>query len=449
LHVSVSDAVSKKIPSLIIDNLLFLHKNYKLKMKVLKFGGMSIKDAEAIKNVNHILSLYDKEKIVSVISAIGKTTNQLEMIVETFYANKAEKFNLFHDIKTAHLQIVAGLFTAEDVDVNKDINATLNALEDYLHKEASENYDFEYDQIVSYGEILSSKIVYHYLKKQYIPVVWIDARKLIITDNNYREANINWEKTEKKIQKTITHHFKTNRLIITQGFIGGTLEGISTTLGREGSDFSAAIFAHAMDAESVSIWKDVEGLLNADPKKFSHTVKLDKIPYREAIELAYYGANVIHPKTLKPLQNKKIPLFVKSFMQPEEEGSIIHDFKNQKNIPCFIKKTRQILLSISPKDFSFIAEENLSTIFAIFAFFGFKINLMQNSAISFSVCVDYRNNLAQLIEELQTEFFVKYNENVELLTVRHYTEDSLNGLTDNKKIILEQRNRTTLQVVLK
>ena len=418
-------------------------------MKVLKFGGMSIKDAEAIKNVNHILSLYDKEKIVSVISAIGKTTNQLEMIVETFYANKAEKFNLFHDIKTAHLQIVAGLFTAEDVDVNKDINATLNALEDYLHKEASENYDFEYDQIVSYGEILSSKIVYHYLKKQYIPVVWIDARKLIITDNNYREANINWEKTEKKIQKTITHHFKTNRLIITQGFIGGTLEGISTTLGREGSDFSAAIFAHAMDAESVSIWKDVEGLLNADPKKFSHTVKLDKIPYREAIELAYYGANVIHPKTLKPLQNKKIPLFVKSFMQPEEEGSIIHDFKNQKNIPCFIKKTRQILLSISPKDFSFIAEENLSTIFAIFAFFGFKINLMQNSAISFSVCVDYRNNLAQLIEELQTEFFVKYNENVELLTVRHYTEDSLNGLTDNKKIILEQRNRTTLQVVLK
>jgi aspartate kinase len=418
-------------------------------MKVFKFGGMSIKDAEAIKNVNHILSLYDKEKIVSVISAIGKTTNQLEMIVETFYANKAEKFNLFHDIKTAHLQIVAGLFTAEDVDVNKDINATLNALEDYLHKEASENYDFEYDQIVSYGEILSSKIVYHYLKKQYIPVVWIDARKLIITDNNYREANINWEKTEKKIQKTITHHFKTNRLIITQGFIGGTLEGISTTLGREGSDFSAAIFAHAMDAESVSIWKDVEGLLNADPKKFSHTVKLDKIPYREAIELAYYGANVIHPKTLKPLQNKKIPLFVKSFMQPEEEGSIIHDFKNQKNIPCFIKKTRQILLSISPKDFSFIAEENLSTIFAIFAFFGFKINLMQNSAISFSVCVDYRNNLAQLIEELQTEFFVKYNENVELLTVRHYTEDSLNGLTENKKIILEQRNRTTLQVVLK
>lgn len=418
-------------------------------MKVFKFGGMSIKDAEAIKNVNHILSLYDKEKIVSVISAIGKTTNQLEMIVETFYANKAEKFNLFHDIKTAHLQIVAGLFTAEDVDVNKDINATLNALEDYLHKEASENYDFEYDQIVSYGEILSSKIVYHYLKKQYIPVVWIDARKLIITDNNYREANINWEKTEKKIQKTITHHFKTNRLIITQGFIGGTLEGISTTLGREGSDFSAAIFAHAMDAESVSIWKDVEGLLNADPKKFSHTVKLDKIPYREAIELAYYGANVIHPKTLKPLQNKKIPLFVKSFIQPEEEGSIIHDFKNQKNIPCFIKKTRQILLSISPKDFSFIAEENLSTIFAIFAFFGFKINLMQNSAISFSVCVDYRNNLAQLIEELQTEFFVKYNENVELLTVRHYTEDSLNGLTENKKIILEQRNRTTLQVVLK
>lgn len=258
-------------------------------------------------------------------------------------------------------------------------------------------------------------------------------------------------KRGKKVQKTINRHWQNNpdSILLTQGFIGGTPEGIATTLGREGSDFSAAIFAFTLNAESVTIWKDVEGLLNADPKVFSNTVKLDKIPYYEAIELAYYGASVIHPKTLKPLQNKNMPLYVKSFLQPHEAGSIIHNFGIQKMIPCFIKKTNQILLSISPKDFSFIAEENLSTIFAILAHFGFKINLMQNSAISFSVCVDYRENLSQLIEELQTEFYVKYNEKVELLTIRHYTNTSLSKIIDKRKIFLEQRNRTTLQVVLK
>ncbi|MFA5640165.1 MAG: aspartate kinase, partial [Bacteroidales bacterium] len=419
------------------------------RMKIFKFGGMSIKDAEGFKNVTHIIDKHRKSDLVCVISALGKTTNHLEELTTAFYHRTSGKKKYFDEIKSEHQRVMTALFEEDDREALQAVQALFDILEGYLQKEPSENFDFEYDQIVSFGELFSSTILFQYMRKQGMPVVSLDARKLIITDTSYREARVDWEKTERKIQKAVSQQLKVGNIVLTQGFIGGSTEGISTTLGREGSDFSAAIFAYVLNAENVSIWKDVEGLLNADPKKFEHTVKLDKISYREAIELAYYGASVIHPKTLKPLQNKNIPLLVKSFIHSDGEGSIIHDFKNQKMIPCFIKKTNQILLSISPKDFSFIAEENLSTIFAIFAFFGFKINLMQNSAISFSVCVDHRQNLDQLIEELQTEFYVKYNQNVELLTVRHYKTDSLTGLIEHKKVILEQRNRTTLQVVLK
>ncbi|MBP7102742.1 MAG: aspartate kinase [Bacteroidales bacterium] len=420
-------------------------------MKIFKFGGVSIQNAEGIRNVTNILSSYSGEKIIAVISALGKTTNLLEKVALSFFTNSPDKMSLFNNVIAQHDTILSELFDTSDQDALLDIHSQFQMLKNYLSKESSENFDYEYDQIVSFGELFSSKILFYFIKKQAISTQWLDARKLVITDTSYREGNINWEKTEKKIQKTINRHWQnnSNSLLITQGFIGGSPEGIVTTLGREGSDFSAAIFAFSLNAESVTIWKDVDGLLNADPKLFPDTVKLDKIPYYEAIELAYYGANVIHPKTLKPLQNKNIPLYVKSFLKPDENGSTVHLFDNKKMIPCFIKKTNQILLSISPKDFSFIAEENLSTIFAIFAHFGFKINLMQNSAISFSVCVDYRENLSQLIEELQTEFYVKYNENVELLTIRHYTNHSFADKTNGKKIILEQRNRTTLQLVLK
>ena len=420
-------------------------------MKVFKFGGASTQNALAIQNVGKILQSFCHDDIILVISAIGKTTNQLEKVANAFFYNKEEKQTLFREIIHSHETIISALFDDSETTIIEDIRKQFYTLEQYLEKESSENYDFEYDQIVSYGEIFATKIISHYLQKQGLLNCWMDARKMIITDSTYREGIVDWEKTEKKIKKNVAKHYDEQhcKLFITQGFIGGTSEGITTTLGREGSDFSAAIIAFSLNAESVTIWKDVDGLLNADPKQFSDTVKLDKIPYAEAIELAYYGASIIHPKTLKPLQNKNIPLFVKSFIHPNETGSIIHHFEKQKTIPCFIKKTNQILLSISPKDFSFIAEENLSTIFAIFAFFGFKINLMQNSALSFSVCMDYRSNLDQLLEELQTEFFVKYNEEVELLTIRHYDRNSLTKLTENKKIILEQRNRTTLQVVLK
>ncbi len=421
-------------------------------MKIFKLGGASSYNAQGINNITNILRDFFDKNIIVIFSAIGKTTNDLEKLTTAFFNNSDDTHTLYEEIVTKHNDIMSELFDNSDKEAIADINYQFHLLKNYLNKTSSENYDFEYDQIVSFGEIIASKIISYYMSKQKLANTWLDARKLIITNNNYREGEVNWKKTEKKIQKAINHLLSAStekQLIVTQGFISGTTEGITTTLGREGSDFSAAIFAYSTNAEDVTIWKDVDGLLNADPKQFIDTVKLDKIPYYEAIELAYYGASVIHPKTLKPLQNKNIPLYVKSFIHPKDSGSIIHNFKQKKTIPCYIKKCNQMLFSISPKDFSFIAEENLSTIFAIFAFFGFKINLMQNSALSFSVCVDYRNNWQELIEELQTEFYVKYNKNVELLTIRHYDENSLASKIKDKKIILEQRNRTTLQVILK
>jgi aspartate kinase len=289
------------------------------------------------------------------------------------------------------------------------------------------------------------------LKQNNIEVEWIDARNIIKTDNTYREGRVDWDRTNLKIKKIIEPYYteNENKIVITQGFISGTGEGFSTTLGREGSDFSAAIFGSSLNAESVTIWKDVDGLLNADPQLFDDTVKLDKIPYEEAIELAYYGASIIHPKTLQPLQNKKIPLYVKSFIHQNNEGSIIHNFDTKQQIPCYIVKKNQVLISISPKDLSFIATENLSAILGLFAFFGVKINLMQNSAVSFSLCVDNKPNINNLIEELQAKFHVKYNADVELFTIRNYNKNSIERITNKKIIILEQKNRTTVQYVVK
>ena len=415
-------------------------------MKVFKFGGASIKNAENIKNVSSIIRNHSNSKLLIVISALGKTTNRMEELLNTFFHHLSEKEILFNAIKEEHFAILNTLFDTEQKDVFSDIEHCFFALKEYINGDPSENYDFEYDQIVSFGELLSSKIVYHYLSFIGLPAKWLDVRSVIRTDNTYREGHVDWHVTQKRIQE----HFQQskNDIIITQGFIGGTSEGFTTTLGREGSDFSAAILGYSLDAESVTIWKDVDGLLNADPRLFPDTVKLDKIPYGEAIELAYYGASVIHPKTIQPLQNKNIPLYVRSFINSEKEGSIIHNFKNKQLVPCFIVKKNQVLISISPKDFSFIAEENLSTIFGLFAFFGIKINLMQNSAISFSLCVDNKSNLNELIEELQTEFFVKYNDNVELFTIRYYDQKSIDRITKDKNVILEQKSRMTVQYVV-
>ena len=420
-------------------------------MKIVKFGGASTRDAAGIKKVTAIIQNQMDSGLLIVVSALGKTTNAMENLLHVYYHNKSDKENVFSSLKEAHFSIINELFDEKQKDVFDEINSLFNTLHTYVNGSFSENYDFEYDQIVSFGELFASKIVYFYLKYNNIPIEWVDARNIIRTDNTYGEGRVDWEKTVRKIKKIITPFYSENKnkIVITQGFIGGTTEGFTTTLGREGSDFSAAILGFSLDAESVTIWKDVDGLLNADPKLFNDTVKLDKIPYQEAIELAYYGASIIHPKTLQPLQNKKIPLYVKSFIHEENDGSIIHDFNIKRLIPCYIVKKEQVLISISPKDFSFIAENNLSTIFGAFAFFGVKINLMQNSAISFSFCVDNKSNINELIEELQTEFYVKYNSNVELFTIRYYDKNSIEKVTKGKTVILEQKNRTTVQYVMK
>ena len=420
-------------------------------MKIFKFGGASTKDADGIKKVTAIIKNQMSSRLLVVVSALGKTTNAMEKLLNAYYYNQTDKENIFASIKESHFAILKNLFDPKQKDVFCEIEDIFKTLHKNISGEFSENYDFEYDQIVSFGELLSSKIIYFYLKHNNIPAVWIDARNIIRTNNIYRAGGVEWEKTIRKIKKTIEPYYTNNKneIVVTQGFIGGTSEGFTTTLGREGSDFSAAILGFSLNADSVTIWKDVEGLLNADPKIFDDTVKLDKIPYREAIELAYYGASIIHPKTLQPLQNKKIPLYVKSFTHEDGEGSIIHDFSIKRLVPCYIVKKEQKLISISPKDFSFIAEENLSVIFGLFAFFGVKINLMQNSAISFSVCVDNKPNIEELIEELQTEFYVKYNSDVELFTIRHYDKNSIDKITKDKTVILEQKNRTTVQYVVK
>ena len=420
-------------------------------MKIFKFGGASIKDAQGIRNVAGILEKYAAEPTVVVISALGKTTNRLESLASAFFENRAEMRTLFESVRDEHRAILKELVGENYAAYALETEKLFSRLEQYLLQEHSDNFDFEYDQIVSYGELFSTRIVSAYLDSLGIPNEWADARRLVRTNNHYREGEVDWVKTERHIQKHLQDHYPNglDRLLLTQGFIAGTPEKFSITLGREGSDYSAAIFAHALHAESVTIWKDVEGLLNADPKVFPDAVKLERIPYREAIELAYYGASVIHPKTIKPLQNKNIPLYVKSFLHPEEPGSVIHSFKEYQSVPCFIRKTNQVLLSIFSKDFSFIAEENLSTIFALFALFNVKINVMQNSAISFSVCVDAKSTLPQLIEELQTEFAVRYNENVELLSIRHYAAESLAPYVKGRKVMMEQRSRSMLQVVLK
>ncbi|MBO4282744.1 MAG: aspartate kinase [Bacteroidales bacterium] len=420
-------------------------------MKIFKFGGASVKDAQSIRNVVEIIRKHAPEPALVVISALGKTTNRLEALASAFFENRADTQALFEAVRDDHRAILKELIPEDYAAYAEPTEALFSRLERYLQQEPSDNFDFEYDQIVSFGELFSTRMVSAYLEKVHFPHEWMDARRLVRTDNHYREGEVDWVKTERNIQKHLQERYPNglDRLLLTQGFIAGTPEKFSITLGREGSDYSAAIFAHALQAESVTIWKDVDGLLNADPKVFPNAVKLEQIPYREAIELAYYGASVIHPKTIKPLQNKNIPLYVKSFLHPEESGSVIHSFKEYRILPCYIRKTNQVLLSIFSKDFSFIAEENLSTIFALFALFNVKINVMQNSAISFSVCVDAKDTLPQLIEELQTEFVVRYNENVELLSIRHYAADSLAPYVKGRKVMMEQRSRSMLQVVLK
>ncbi len=419
-------------------------------MLVFKFGGASVKDAEAVKNVARILSLYKEEKIIIIISAMGKTTNALEKVVNAYISKSDQLSGYIADVKNYHSEIINDLGFKSSDSLRNEVENCFVEIDWVLEEEPSREYNFLYDQIVSQGEMISTKIISAYLKSIDISNQWLDVRDVLQTDNSYREAKVDWELTETLMHQKIPVLFKQSNLIITQGFIGGTSENYTTTLGREGSDFSAAIFSYCLNAEEMVVWKDVPGVLSADPKYSDEAVKLDEISYHDAIELTYYGATVIHPKTIKPLENKNIPLRVRSFKSPADKGTSISNYKATKPlVPSFIFKTNQILLSISSKDFSFIAEESLSRIYAQFAELKIKINLMQNSAITFSVCMDNDPfKIPQLIERLKTDFHVLYNADLRLITIRHYYPSTIEALIKGNEILLEQRSRHTAQLVL-
>lgn len=420
-------------------------------MKVYKFGGASVKNADGVRNLEKILKSHNsQERLVVVISAIGKTTNLLEQVLDAYYYDKSKLPDLTATLRENHYTIVRELSLDDSSLIMNRLNEIFGLLDKVLSGPHSGNFDFDYDRIVSFGEILSTTLISNYLNAVGVRNEWADARLLIRTDHNYREGKVDWDTSAKLIQDKVGGILQGDdvHIVITQGFIAGTEEMLPTTLGREGSDYSAAIFAYVLGAESVTIWKDVPGLLNADPKFFPDAVKLEHIPYEEAIELAYYGASVIHPKTLKPLQNRQIPLYVKPFLHPEESGSRIDAEKMTEHVPCYIFKTNQVLISIYPKDFSFIAVENLDEIFSIISKNKIKINLMQNSALSFSICCDNKvHKIEKLITDLSVKYKVKYNLNIELITIRHYTDDIVNKVIKNKDVLVEQRSRATVQLV--
>ncbi|MCX6291392.1 MAG: aspartate kinase [Bacteroidetes bacterium] len=420
-------------------------------MKVFKFGGASVKDATSVKNVANVLSLFKDEELVIVVSAMGKTTNALEQVVNAYFHKDDKLGEYIEEVKNYHLEIIEGLGFKKDHRVYEELSNMLVEIDWILEEEPARGYAFAYDQIVSQGELISTKIVSAYLNENKFGNEWLDIRDCLITDDTYREGKVNWDLTEKLVMMKIPALLKKEKLVITQGFIGATPENFTTTLGREGSDYTAAILSYCLAAEEMIVWKDVPGVLSADPKYYEDAVKLQEISYLDAIELTYYGATVIHPKTIKPLENKNIPLRVCSFISPKEKGtSIWHHHETKPLVPSFIFKTNQILISISAKDFSFIAEDCLSRIFGVFAKHKVKINLMQNSAVSFSACVDNDTfKIPGLISELHLDFKVLYNEGLKLITVRHYYPSTIEMLIKDKTILLEQRSRHTAQIVLK
>lgn len=410
-------------------------------MKVFKFGGASVKDAAGVQNLAQIVKVQGENAIV-VVSAMGKTTNALEDLVRAYVYQHTDTIrSQLAAIQDYHNNIMDAL--TGDFSL---VHQTFAHLERYLMQPPNGSYDEIYDQIVSLGEVLSTQIVAAHLTQTGLPTRWLDACQLIRTDLNFREGRVDWEETNRCISQAVTE----DGIKLTQGFIGQTPDGRTTTLGREGSDYTAAIFAYCLNAESVTIWKDVPGVLNADPKWFDDTVLLDKLTYQDAIELAYYGATVIHPKTIKPLQNKGIPLYVRSFLTPDAPGTAIGNYERHLLAPSFIFKINQVLISLHPNDFSFIAEDNLSRIFGRFAQAGVKINLMQNTAISFSVAVDNNpDRVPALLTQLNQDFRVSYNDGLELITIRYYDQSTIDRVLVNKKLLLEQKSRYTVQLVVK
>jgi aspartate kinase len=422
---------------------------YRIGMKVFKFGGASVKNAEAVKNVGEVLKNFKGEEVLIVVSAMGKSTNSLELLARAYYDQKEEMYGIYKEIKAFHDEVIKGLLIDSLSHTYDDIENLFIELECELESSPDANFDKVYDQVVSYGEIFSSRILSAYLNESNIKNRWMDAQNFINTDNTYREGKVDWDVTYHLISKKLKPIVK-KQMVVTQGFIGRNKDNFTVTLGREGSDYSAAIFAYGLDAENVTIWKDVAGVMNADPKKFPDAIKIDAISYPRAIEMAYYGATVIHPKTIQPLQSKQIPLYVKSFLDPKSAGTIVGVSKEEEvHLPTIISKGNQLLISIMSKDFSFIVEDNLSNIFNAFANHKVKINLMQNSAISFSVCIDHEvEKINKLKSDLEASFNIKINEGLELLTITNYTNDNLESFVNGKFILIEQKTRNTIQLVV-
>ncbi len=417
-------------------------------MLVFKFGGASVKSADAVKNIVNILGRYSEE-IVIVVSAMGKTTNALERIIEHFVngdeTHLKQEYNL---LKQYHMEIVDGLFEDKGNKAFVDIEEVFEDLADRLDQEPTMNYDFDYDQIIGFGEILSTKTITHYLNKAGLKAKWIDVRKSLKTDNTFREGRIDWEISTGLVRKNFV--FNGENFLVTQGFLASNKNNHTVSLGREGSDYTAAILAHMLKADSVTIWKDVPGVLNADPKYFDDTILLDKLSYLDAIELAYYGTSVIHPKTIKPLQNKNINLYVKSFVEPDAPGTLVANLAYEKLVPSFIFKMDQVLIRISPHDFSFIAEDNLERIYGILHKFGLKINLQQTSAVSFQVIVNNdKRKVRQVVDELEEHFKVSYETGLELVTIRYFDDETIQRVMINKTLLLEQRGVQNIQLVVR
>jgi aspartate kinase len=416
-------------------------------MRVYKFGGASVKDAEGVKNLATVLKTTGYDKTLVVVSAMGKTTNAMELVIKNYFENKAELQSSIHAVIKYHNEILLDLFDNERHNAFGAVKSLFNELTTFFKGNKSPDYNYVYDQTIGFGELISTTIISYYLNEIGLKNNWIDVREFIKTDNYYRRSNVNWEQT----QTNISTNLNASILNITQGFLGSDANNFTTTLGREGSDYTAAIFAYCLNANNVTIWKDVPGVLNADPRYFENAQLLHQISYREAIELAFYGASVIHPKTLQPLQQKEIPLYVKSFINPKGDGTCVSKGKAlEPEIPCFIVKKNLTLISLSSLDFSYIMEENISEIFSLLHLYKMKVDVIQNSAISFSVCIDnLYNNLEKLLQHLKAKFNVTCNDNVSLYTIRHYNDVAIKELEKDKTVLLKQLTQGTVQIVTK
>ncbi|MEX2350354.1 MAG: aspartate kinase [Flavobacteriaceae bacterium] len=416
-------------------------------MRVFKFGGASVKDAASIKNVKTVLETTGFENLVVVVSAMGKMTNALEAVVAHYLKKSPELQASLGEVYDYHNNILEDLFPEKSHQVYKDVKTLFEELKQFLESNKSTNHAYVYDQVVCYGELISTKIITHFLNKNNIPNTWLDSRECIKTDSNYRDAGVDWELTQNRIKEKVSP----GELTVTQGFLGSNENNFTTTLGREGSDYTAAIFAYCLGGESVTIWKDVPGVLNADPRVFKETRLLQQISYREAIEMAFYGASVIHPKTLQPLQRKEIPLYVKSFLNPLQEGTSVAKGKDlEPAVSCYIVKKEQVLISLSSLDFSFMMEDHIGDVFKLLHEYKMKVNLIQNSAISFSVCVDNKfNKLDELLTKLKPKFKLRYNENVTLYTIRHFNDKEVDRLEKQFEVFVKQQSRETVQLVVR